>query len=137
VNVSSQALLPTPRPATHHPTLDISAAETLRRGPANQLPSHLSAVLGLSQGGNAVEVKQAVKRDAENVHVFNVCVGSKHDIVLINVDEHSHQSKAYLTSAKGTLRKAVAYSAGEPPVERSVKDAAADFARELALWSGP
>ena len=107
----------------------------LRKGPNSQLPAHLSAVLGVSRLEQATPVKQAVMRDGSVVRTFNVCTAHHGDIVLITYDEQSRSSKAYLVSPAGALRKAVSYQAGAPASERSLADAAHDFANEIKFWT--
>ena len=107
----------------------------LRKGPNSQLPAHLSAVLGVSRLEQATPVKQAVMRDGSVVRTFNVCTAHHGDIVLITYDEQSRSSKAYLVSRAGALRKAVSYQAGAPASERSLADAAHDFANEIKFWT--
>jgi hypothetical protein len=106
----------------------------LQRGPANQLPTHLSVVLGITKAEQPVPVKQAVMREAATVRTFNVCTGNHADVVLAVYDEQSRAFKAYLTDAAGTLRKAVAYQAGEAPIVRTSSEARSDFVQELTFW---
>jgi hypothetical protein len=107
----------------------------LRNGPNSQLPAHLSVVLGVSRLEQATPVKQAVMRNGSVVRTFNVCTAHHDDIVLITYDEQSRSSKAYLVSPAGALRKAVSYQAGAPASERSLTDAARDFANEIKFWT--
>ncbi len=105
------------------------------RGPESQLPAHLSVVLGISRAEQQTPVKQAVIRDRQTVHTFNVCVAKHDDVVLMNVDEQDHSTKAYLVSAAGVLRKAVSYRAGAPAIERSTAEARGDLANEIKFWT--
>ena len=107
----------------------------VRHGPASQLPAHLSMVLGVSRTEAPTPVKQAVKRDGATVRTFNVCETNHDNVVLINYNEQSQASKAYLVSSSGTLRKAVAFKAGAPAVERRPAQAQAAFAAELKFWT--
>jgi hypothetical protein len=107
----------------------------LRNGPNSQLPAHLSVVLGVSRLEQATAVKQAVMRNGSVVRTFNVCTADHDDIVLITYDEQRRSSKAYLVSPAGALRKAVSYQAGAPASERSLTDAARDFANEIKFWT--
>ena len=107
----------------------------LRNGPNSQLPANLSVVLGVSRLEQTTPVKQAVMRDGSVVRTFNVCTAHHGDIVLITYDEQSRSSKAYLVSRAGALRKAVSYQAGAPASERSLADAAHDFANEIKFWT--
>ncbi len=107
----------------------------VQRGPTNQLPAHLSVVLGITKAEQPVPVKQAVMREAETVRTFNVTIGNHADVVLAIYNEQSRSFKAYLIDSAGTLRKAVAYRAGEPPTVRTLSEARGDFVQELAFWT--
>jgi hypothetical protein len=105
-------------------------------GPESRLPAHLSVVLGISPTERETAVKQAIIRDGQTVHTFNVCAAKHDDIVMMSVNEQEHSTKAYLVSAAGVLRKAVSYQAGAPANERSLAEARDDFASEIKLWTG-
>jgi len=107
----------------------------LRKGPDSQLPARLSVVLGITRTEQQTAVKQAVIRDGQTVHTFNVCAAKHDDVVLMSYNEQSRSTKAYLVSAAGTLRKAVAYQAGAAASERSLADARGDFAKEILIWT--
>ena len=108
----------------------------IHKGPDSQLPAHLSVVLGVNRRlEKATAIKQAVMRDGALVRTFNVCTAKPDDVVLIAYNEQSHASKAYLVSPAGVLRKAVAFQAGAPVSERSLTEAASDFAIELKFWT--
>ena len=104
-------------------------------GPESRLPAHLSMVLGISQAERETAVKQAIIRDGQTVHTFNVCAAKHDDVVMMSVNEQEHSTKAYLASAAGVLRKAVSYRAGAPANERSLAEARGDFANEIKLWT--
>jgi hypothetical protein len=105
------------------------------KGPESRLPAHLSVVLGISRAERETAVKQAVIRDGQTVHTFNVCAAKHDDVVMMSVNEQNHSTKAYLVSAAGVLRKAVSYQPGAPAVDRSLQEARGDFADELKLWT--
>jgi hypothetical protein len=107
----------------------------LRNGPESHLPAHLSVVLGVSRVEQPTKVKQAVERDGDIVRTFNVSTADHSDVVMITYNERSRSSKVYLVSPEGTLRKAVAFQAGAPAVERSVKEARGDFSAEMKFWA--
>jgi hypothetical protein len=107
----------------------------LRNGPSNQLPAHLSVVLGINRSEQAMPVKQAVIRDGQTVHTFNVCAANPADVVIVSYNEQSHSTKAYLVSAAGVLRKAVSYQAGAAATDRPLADARGDFANEIKFWT--
>jgi hypothetical protein len=107
----------------------------VQKGPDNELPAHLSLVLGLNKGEQATPVKQAVMRDGSTVRTFNVRTSKHDDVVMMAYDEHSRSMKAYLVSAGGKLLKAVAYQAGAPATQRSAADARGDFAAEVKFWT--
>jgi hypothetical protein len=104
-------------------------------GPDSRLPAHLSVVLGISQAERETAVKQAIIRDGQMVHTFNVCTAKHDEVVIMSVNEQDHTTKAYLISAAGALRKAVSYQAGAPANERSLTEARGDFANEIKLWT--
>jgi hypothetical protein len=106
----------------------------IRNGPDSQLPVHLSVMIGVSQLEQATAVKQAVVRDGATVRTFNVCVANQDDVVIIVYNEQSRLSKAYLSSATGTLRKAVSFQAGAPATVRTLPAARDDFAKEMNFW---
>ena len=107
----------------------------LRKGPAGQLPAHLSVVLGITQAEQPVPVKQAVVRNANTVRTFNVCAANHDDVVMLTYDEQSHATKVYLVSVSGVLRKAVRYQAGGAAEERALSDARRDFEGEMKFWT--
>ena len=106
----------------------------IRNGPDSQLPSHLSVMIGVSQVEQTTPVKQAVVRDGAVVRTFNVCVANHDDVVIIVYNEQSRWSMAYLSSATGTLRKAVSFQAGAPATVRTFPAARDDFAKEINFW---
>jgi hypothetical protein len=106
----------------------------IRKGPASQLPAHLSVVLGVSGVERPTAVKQAVMRDGNTVRTFNVSTANRSDVVMIMYNEQSRSSKAYLVSTEGKLRKAVSFQAGAPAIERSLQEARSDFATEMKFW---
>ena len=106
----------------------------LAHGPQSTLPAHLSVVLGISAAESATAVKQAVMRDGHTVRTFNVRLARPGDVVLMNVDEQAHATRAYLISASGVLRRAVSYRAGAQAMERNLIAAHADYAGELKFW---
>jgi hypothetical protein len=106
----------------------------IRQGPASQLPSHLSVVLGVSRVEQPTQVKQAVMRVGVTVRTLNVCTANRGDVVMITYNEQSRLSKAYLVSPEGKLRKAVSFQAGAPAIERSMEEAGGDFAAEIKFW---
>jgi hypothetical protein len=106
----------------------------IRKGPASQLPAHLSVVLGVSGVEQPTAVKQAVMRDGNTVRTFNVSTANRSDVVIITYNEQSRSSKAFLVSPEGKLRKAVSFQAGAPATERSLVEARSDFATEIKFW---
>jgi len=107
----------------------------LRGGPASRLPAHLSVVLGISRIEQETPVKQAVIRDGQTVHTFNVCAANPADVVILSYNEQSRSTKAYLVSSAGVLRKAVSYQAGAPANDRPLADARGDFSNEIKFWT--
>ena len=106
----------------------------IRNGHDSQLPSHLSVIMGVSQIEQATAAKQAVVRDGAVVRTFNVCVANHDDVVIIVYNEQSRLSKAFLSSATGTLRKALSFQAGAPATVRTLSAARDDFAKEINFW---
>lgn len=115
-------------------SLDALVDAVIRNGPDNELPAHLSVILGLSAHERKTPVKQAVMRDGYTVRTFNVCTANHGDLVMLTHNEQNHSSKAYLVSRAGVLRKAVYYQAGDPANERSLADARSDFLIEFKFW---
>jgi hypothetical protein len=107
----------------------------VQKGPDNQLPAHLSLVLGLNKGEEATAVKQAVLRDGSTVRTFNVRTSNHDTVVMMAYNEQSRSMKAYLVSPEGKLLKAVAYQAGAPATQRSAAQARGDFADEIKFWT--
>ena len=117
------------------PLLQPLIGAVLRNGPDSQLPAHLSLVLGISRVEQPVAVKQAVLREKSVVKTFLVSSVNHEDVVILSYDEESRSMRAYLTSASGALRKAVAYQAGAPAAVRAKADAAKDFNAEIHYWT--
>jgi hypothetical protein len=117
------------------PTLGRLVEAVLRNGPDSQLPAHLSVMLGLNQLDQKTAVKQAVIRDGDTVHTFNVCMGNHKDLVMLITNEKTQATQAYLLNAAGTLRKAIDYQAGGAPHERADKEARKGFANEIKFWT--
>jgi hypothetical protein len=107
----------------------------VRNGPTSRLPAHLSVVIGISKIEQETPVKQAVVRDGQTVHTFNVSIARPADVVIMSYNEQTRSTQAYLVSAAGVLRKAVSYQAGAPANERSLADARGDFANEIKFWT--
>lgn len=108
----------------------------LRNGRNGQLPPHLSLVLGIGSGEAPLEVKQAVLRNGSEVRVFKVCVANHENIVILRVNELQGNTKAYLVSTSGKLRKAVSFRAGEQPQQTPAAEADAASAEEIKFWTG-
>ena len=117
------------------PLLQPLIGAVLRNGPDSQLPPHLSLVLGLSKSGQALPIKQAHLREGSVVRTFNVSTVDHEDVVLMSYDEQTRSTHAYLTSASGVMRMAVAYETGAQAVVRAKAEAAPDFRAELNRWT--
>jgi hypothetical protein len=104
-------------------------------GPSSELPPHLSLVLGLNPAEQPTAVKQAIARDGNRVRTFNVRTDNHDDIVVMLHDSQTRSTQAFLTNAWGKLRKTVSYQDGEAPSTRTVHEAQADFAAEIAFWN--
>jgi hypothetical protein len=109
--------------------------QVLAKGPATNLPPHLSLVLGLGTGVDGVAVKQAVMRSGPDVRVFNVCVSDPQKLVILHADEMRNLTAAYLFSPDSKLSKAVRYDAGGSPVEIPKAEADKAFAKEIHYWT--
>lgn len=121
-------------PATPKPRLARFIDEVLTKGPSSQIPSHLSLILGITTVSHPTAVKQAVMRDGELMHTFNVRSDQHGDVVLMAYNTRTRATKAYLTDPAGTLRKAVSYQPGEAPTERKANEAREEFAAEKRFW---
>jgi hypothetical protein len=131
VAVAMAAILPA---QSANRSLEPLVEAVIRNGIEGMLPARLSVVLGVSQIERQTPVKQAVIRNVSVVRTFNVCTGNHDDVVILTYDELSHNTKVYLTSAAGKLRKAVYYQPGAAANERSLADAEGDFASEITFW---
>jgi hypothetical protein len=120
-------LTPKPRPA-------LLIDEVVAKGSASQIPSHLSLVLGITTTPQPTAVKQAVMRDGESMHTFNVRSDQHGDVVLMAYDTRTRTTKAYLTDPAGTLRKAVSYQPGEAPIVRNTSETSGEFTAEIKFW---
>ena len=92
-------------------------------------------MLGLNQRDQKTAVKQAVIRDGDTVHTFNVCMANHKDLVMVITNEKTQTTQAYLVTTAGVLRKAIDYQAGGAPRERPPKEARRDFANEIQFWT--
>jgi hypothetical protein len=100
-----------------------------------KLPPVLSVVLGVASREQATPVRQIVVRADRKVRTFNVCASDHNKLVLVWVDEQTQATTAFLVSPKGSLRKAVTYTAGNPAEVLSNDAARPALARELEYWS--
>jgi len=109
---------------------------------------HRKTIAGLLRKCESIallrELVDAVSRNGLNgqfpargpsVRAFNVCMSERDELVILNSDEQSQLTKAYLMSATGVLRKAIDYQAGADAHERSLKEARGEFALEIKFWS--
>ena len=125
--------LPAARAATGPSWVERLTQRALDGGASATLPPNLSEVLALTKSGTATPVRQLVVREGRIVRTFNVVGADHRKVVLLRVDEFAHAATALLVSPRGTLRKSVAYQAGESAHEVSAKDA--DFDGERRFWS--
>jgi hypothetical protein len=121
-------------PAAPKPRLAGIIDEVVAKGPASQIPPHLSVVLGITTTQQPTAVKQAVMRAGDSMHTFNVRSDQQSDVVLMAYDSRTRATNAYLTNPAGTLRKAVSYQPGEAPIERKANEAGGQFAAEIKFW---
>ena len=115
------------------PPLAIAVEETLAHGHDAQLPPHISHLLGLGSGEEAISVKQFV-RMGDVVKGFEVSAEDHNDIVIFVEDRAKNESTFYLTSGRGSVRKVLSITAG---VGQDRTPTAADqkaFADEKAFW---
>ena len=106
----------------------------LLKGLDGQLPPHLSLMLGIGKG-NSVAVKQAVLRAGPRVRVFNVSVANHQDIVILQTNEQTRTTEAYLVSSAGKLRTAVSYEAGGQPHVMPRSQALTAVTAEIKFWT--
>ncbi len=121
-------------PLAHSPELAALAPQVLAKGPEAHLPANLSRVLALSDKSGPVPVRQAVQRQAGDVHVYNVLEPGRHAIVLLRVSEAKARTEAFLLDAQGALQRAVSYEDGGEARDLPAAEAAAAFGREVRLW---
>ena len=120
--------------AAAFPTLATLAPQVLARGLSANLPANLSRVLGLAEKGGPVPVRQAVQRQAGEVHVYNVLETGQHTVVLLCVSEAKARTEAFLLDAQGGLVRALRYEGGGEAHDMPAAEAAAAYAREAGLW---
>jgi hypothetical protein len=119
--------------------LDAFIQRVNREGHDAQLPPHLSLVLGLGDGTQAVRVKQLGTQSPEEIRTFNVpheSKGGAKRIVLLDYEQRTHRTYAFLVKRAGTLEKAVTYEAGAQPQLMADAEARQPFKRELEYWQG-
>lgn len=111
------------------------APQVQARGASASLPPNLSRLLGLAgPSGGPVAVRQAVLRQAGDVHVYNVVAGGAARIVLFRVSGAQRRTEAFLVGEGGQLEHAVAYEGGGEAADMPADEAAAGYARETRLW---
>jgi hypothetical protein len=110
------------------------APQVLAKGSEAHLPANLSRVLALSANGGPVPVRQAVQRQAGEVHVYNVLEPGRHAVVLLRVSEAKARTEAFLLDAQGALQRAVSYEGGGEAHDMPAAEAAAAFGREARMW---
>jgi hypothetical protein len=105
-------------------------------GRAATLPPHLSLVLGLGDGVQPVPVKQAGKQDGHEVRTFNVVEQTgRRPVVLMDHDEQTQETRAFLLRPDGTLDRAVAYKTGGQPRPLRASQARAALRQQLNYWA--
>ena len=129
---------PAERPTTNPPFRRFSDL-VLRDGDEAKISPNISHMLGLVPDPAAVEVKQASHREGQLIRTFNVRKDNRADIVIWTWDQSSGSRLIfYLTSPRGTLRKAVRsetqpggeYHAMHVPISA----ARAGFLKEKQYW---
>jgi hypothetical protein len=130
----ASAAMAAEKAAAAYPTLATLAPQVLAKGLSANLPANLSRVLGLGDKGGPVPVRQAVQRQAGEVHVYNVLEPGQHAVVLLCVSEAKARTEAFLLDAQGGLVRAVRYEGGGEAHDMPAAEAAAAYAREAGLW---
>ena len=120
--------------AVGFPRLAAMAPQVLAKGPQASLPAHLAGVLGLGDRGGPVPVRQAVQRQAGDVHVFNVLAAEPHSVVLMRVSEASSRTEVFLVDSQGALLRAVGYEGGGQARDLPPAGAATAYEREARFW---
>ena len=120
--------------AASFPRLAAMAPQVLAKGPQASLPVHLAGVLGLGDRSGPVPVRQAVQRQAGDVHVFNVLTAAPHSVVLLRVGEASSRTEVFLVDAQGALLRAMGYEGGGEALDLPPAEAATAYAREARFW---
>lgn len=122
--------------AAAEPWVQPLTQEALSAGFQQRLPPAVSIAFGLAKAKDGSDVRQLLTKDGHRIRTFNVSVANHQDLVVFDVDARGGANVAYLLSAEGTLRKAVAYQTGSSDTrELSAADARAGFAREARFWS--
>lgn len=110
-------------------------ARVQEQGKSAALPPHLSMVLGLGDGTQALAVRQAGKRTGQDVHTFNVAQPQKQPVVvLIGYNEATKSARAFRLKSGGDLEKAVTYTAGAQPEPMPDAPARKALREELSVW---
>jgi hypothetical protein len=94
--------------------------QALSAGFLQRLPPAVSTAFGLAKAQEGSDVRQLLTKDGHRIRTFNVSVANHGDLVVFDIDARGGANVAYLLSADGTLRKAVAYQT---------------FQREARFWS--
>ena len=133
--IASSALAGLAQAATPTLWVPILTQEALDSGFLSRLPPNISLVFGLAKPQEGTDVRQLLDKEGHRVRTFNVCVANHNDVVLFNVDAQSGAIMAYLLSADGQLRKAVAYKKGDQARDLSAADAKTGLAHERQFWA--
>lgn len=108
----------------------------LQEGHTAHLPAHLSLVLGLGSGEEAVPVRQFGTQSGSLIRTFNVAsLKGQHVVVLLDYDEGRRQTHAFLLKRSGVLARAVSYETGAQPAILSPDTARPAFEAQKAWWS--
>jgi hypothetical protein len=122
--------------AAAEPWVQTLSQQALSSGFLQKLPVAVSKTFGLAKPDEGSDVRQILTKDGHRIRTFNVSVANHNDLVIFNIDAKAGANLAYLVSADGSLRKAVAYQTGDSDTrELSGREARAGLAREEKFWA--
>ena len=122
------------KPAAHlRPELAAVVQTTVEKGLHQELPPHISTLLGLTKEQRCA-VLQGVLRSGNKIQGIDVSEENHQDIVLFVVDTATNDQTFYLTSPSGALRRVLVVKQGVGDVVRPAKTDVEAFQNEKKMW---
>jgi hypothetical protein len=113
-----------------------AADSALRGGIHEDLPPHISTLLGLTSEEKC-PVMQSIVRSKDHIQGIDVSVDNHSDIVIFVVDETTQGQRYYLTSPAGELRKMLSIKQGVGYLVRPSSTDKDVFLKEKHFWMDP